>query len=598
MPTPLGYLTENARTPYPFKEGCSLLPTGQANPLANDVFLDFQFTTTDAQVRHVALTQLKLLTGPYSRTITLTFTIFKQDPITFNWSSVIKVMERESSSISRGTLFTSNFSGVYKIKIVPGAGMVALCNLTSSFTWNFKTNISSKLFEAEMSPATVIPIVPHVTTIHFKNVNEPLDILTVIPSGAVTLQADHNVVLNPLPQGAGLVVQKGVGAGLYNPCEDPATLVIKSINAIEGENFVFSSGDCYNTVHHISNVGGPSDPALKSPGLEFIHTCRAKCTQTEVTSFAYYVSRIQDAVNHVTSLIADVVNRLNLQILDLETKNANRVVSPYIDIQDASTVFNNRNYQSVSIGIYDPNKQKMTCDLVTELSSGVADNSYYQSHLPDSGSPWNNWVLHPTSTKLDEENNNYTLPSTVSNARDSIGLFADRGIDCRGSVMTHFVLHGPTTLTNQWVKVRLTVKDGATTTSTAFKYHNIQPIAKPYFNVRSRRGLLGTPTKYVYTISIDLFDSDPDWSPGNTTLSVVVNSGHSIHSPVLKLNNGQPEPIAPAGSVVGFSNRAINYPERAVLTFNLESLDSTAVDLSIALTVGVVSTTVSSLTFE
>lgn len=597
MPTPLGYLTENARTPYPFKEGCSLLATGQTVPLANDVFLDFQFTTTDSEVRHVALTQFRLMNGPYGYALDLNFTIFKQNQTTGNWTSVVKTMEQTVASLVSRKFFSSNFSEVYKIKVVPGDGLFKITNAGVVATWKFKADIATKVFAAELSPATIYPLAPHVTTIHFKNVLEGTDTLTSTASGAVTLQAGSNVVFNPSTAYMGLVVQKGAGTGLYNPCLDPGTRVIKSINGIEGEQFVLTSGDCYKTIYHVDNVGGPADPSQKSPGLQFEHVCRPKCTQDEVSSFAYYASRIQDAVNGVGALIASVVAKLNVQIAELEAKNANRVVSPYIDIQDSSTQFNNRNYQSIAVGLYDPNKQKMTTDLTAEFSSGIADDAYFQSHLPGSGSPWNNWVLYPDSTKLDEENNNYALPSTVSNTRDQLNLFSNRGIDCRGSVLTSFVLHSPLNMVNQWTKVRMKVKDGVDTTSTAFKFHNIQPVDKPYFNVRSRRGLLGTPTKYIYTVSIDLFDSDPNWS-GNTTLSVVVNSGHTIHNPVLKVNNGQAETLTPFGSTIGFANKTITYPERAVLTFNLESLSSGAVNLSITHTVGSAVTSESSLTFE
>ena len=77
MPTPLGYLTENSLTTYPFKDGSSLRPNGSGVlPLANDAFLDFQFTTTDKQASKVALTRLQTYVDGYGGNLRFTFSVF------------------------------------------------------------------------------------------------------------------------------------------------------------------------------------------------------------------------------------------------------------------------------------------------------------------------------------------------------------------------------------------------------------------------------------------------------------------------------------------------------------------------------------------
>ena len=570
MLTPLGYLTENANTPYPFKEGCSLLPVGSKIPLNNDLFVDFQFTTSDPTARRVALAQLRSYVKDDEHTVGIVLAILQYDSTTGLWSKLLKTITRISGEMTLNNFFYEDF-GAYKVKIVPGAGMLGLFQ-GQILNYTFTVDPFAGKVSAEFSPSTVYPVQPYVSRVHFKNTRDPADVLNVVLNGDLNLWAGANVEFEPHTGETGLIVKKGAGTGLYDACIDLPTGVIKGINGIGGENFVFSTGDCYQTVFR------PNEH-----GMEFIHTCRPKCTQTEVSAFAYYVNRIQDAANKMSAYIKKIVDGLKAQLAAIEAAKAVAIApTPYVEVQNASTRYNNRAYESIGIGVYDPNKRKLTTTLKATFSGGVNDAAYLADN-PD----YTGWVLHPNSLTLKEENSSYVLPVSIIDG-EYISVFDHRGVDCRSSVLSNLIVSVPNTIVDGYVKVALlTYDDEDVITSTAFKYQTLQPSAQPYFNVRSRRGLrtVGAVTTYVYTVTVDLFNANPLWS-GNTDFSVYVGFGPTISNPVVRINNGTAEAMENSGSVISFSDKTINYPERASVTFNLEAPTSGAVSLTLRMVVG------------
>lgn len=570
-------------TPYPFKDGSSLLPTGSgAVPLANDVFLDFQFTTTDSTALRVALTQLRVYVDGYGSNINFVFTVFRFNPTIAAWTNSKISFARSSGQISAYGLVTETV-GSYRIKLVPGKGMVRMLGGPYGHPLNFAADPITGAFAAELLPSTIIPTQPRIGVITFKNVRESGVVLTRTASGATTLQAGSNIAFEPHTADVGMLVKKGQGIGLYDPCVDLPTDVIKSINGSSGEDFVFSTGDCYRTVHL------PDEHTVK-----FEHTCRPKCTSTEVNAFAYYANRVQDGVNRISDYVKAVVDALKVQLAANEAVKASQVVSPYIDAQMAKTLFDNRVYESIGIGIYDPNKKKLSVNLDAYFSGGIADNSYFEIHPS-----WTNWVLYPGSTVLREDNNNYPLSPVIPGSLDKVPLLTARGIDCRGSVLVNLIASAPSVgNSDQWIKLDLSAYDGATLVGTAFKYLNVLPTPRPYFNIRARRGIRhGATNVHVHTVTIELFDSNPDWS-GTTSFSAVVNSVHTMKSPQLRVNNGAVSSLTVAGKTVAFSNRTITYPNRAVVTFQLEAYSAATVDMSLTMAVGAQQTVLNNLTFS
>lgn len=581
MPTPLGYQSENSVRTYPFKDNCSLIPiSGGLSRLADDTFIDFQLVAPYPIVR-AALTRLQISTGAYGTTVTITVTAYRFNAATQTWTSTSLIVSRDLSQLVPYETITYN--STYKMKIVFGNGLIRL--MQSPYTaqlYTFEANINSGRFGAEFTPSTIIWTGPAVSTVAFKNVNEVSPVANWTMSGARTLQAGSNILFGELPSAIGFNVKKGAGTGLYDPCADNPTDVIKSINGVEGEDFLFVTGDCYKTI-----------PLPDETALRFEHTCRPKCTNTEVRAAAYYENRLQDGINKMGDYIKGIVDALNVQIAAKEAAKAAQVISPYIDAQTARTVFNLRNYESIGVGIYDPNKKKMTVNLNAYFSGGVVTESYFGSNPS-----WANWVLYEGSPTLREENNTYPLPATIPGSNDVIQLLSSRGVDCRGSALVNFVVSAPTTATDQWVKLVLTAYDGNTMLGTGFKYLNLVPTPRPYFNIRSRRGIRkGTTNTYVHTVTIELFDSNPSWS-GNTSFSAVVNSVHTVKTPQLRINNGAVSNLTTAGKTVAFSNRLITWPDRAVVTFQLEAATTATVNLSLTMTVGAQQTVLNNLTFS
>lgn len=581
MPAPLGYLIENSVRTYPFKDNCSLLPvTNGATRLADDTFLDFQLVSPYRIVR-AALSRLQITTGGYGATASMTFAIFRFIESSNSWVGTNITVSRTVAQVAAYEVITSN--GTYKIKIVPGNGLLRL--LQSPYNaqlYTFDADIALNKFAAEFSPSTILWSGAAVSKVIFKNVKEETPVAEVNMAGPITLQAGTNLAFTQQPAGALFDVKRGAGEGLYNPCLDLPTDVIKSINGVNGEDFLFVTGDCYRT-----------QPLVNEHSLRFEHTCRPKCTNTEVSAAAYYENRLQDGVNKMSDYVKAIIDSLNAQIAAREAARSAQVVSPYIDAQEARTVFNGRNYESIGVGIYDPNRKKMTVDLNAYFSNGIATEAYLGA-TPS----WPGWVLYDGSAVLHEENNAYPLPITIPGTRDVLPLLTARGVDCRGSALVNFVVSAPTAATDQWVKLALAAYDGPVSIGTAFKYMNLLPTPRPYFNLRSRRGVrTGVPNVYIHTVTIELFDSNPSWS-GNTSFSAIVNSVHTVKNAQLKVNNDTPTSLTTVGKVVAFSNRLITWPNRAVVSFQLEATSTAVVDLSLTLTVGAQQTQLSNLTFS
>lgn len=581
MPTPLGYQSENSVRAYPFKDNCALIPaTGGLSKLADDTFIDFQLVAPYPIVR-AALTRLQISTGGYGTTVTITITAYRLNTVTQTWSSTALVVSRDLSQLVPYETITYN--STYKMKIVFGNGLIRMMQPPyTAQLYTFEANINTGQFGAEFTPSTIIWTGPTVSTVAFKNVNESAPVASMTMSGVRTLQAGSNILFGELPSAIGFNVKKGAGTGLYDPCADNPTDVIKSINGVDGEDFLFTTGDCYKTI-----------PLPDETALRFEHTCRPKCTSTEVRAAAYYENRLQDGVNKMGDYVKGIIDALNVQIAAKEAAKAAQIISPYIDAQAARTVFNLRNYESIGVGIYDPNKKKMTVNLNAYFSNGVVTESYFGSNPT-----WPSWVLYAGSPTLREENNTYPLPAIIPGSNDVIQLLANRGVDCRGSALVNFVVSAPTTATDQWAKLVLTAYDGDTLLGTGFKYLNLAPTPRPYFNIRSRRGIRkGATNTYVHTVMIELFDSNPSWS-GNTSFSAVVNSVHIVKTPQLRINNGVTSNLTTAGKTVAFSNRLITWPDRAVVTFQLEATTTATVNLSLTMTVGAQQTVLNNLTFS
>lgn len=575
MPTPLGYLIENSFTPYPFKDGCSLIPITSAVPIDNDIFVDFQFVTTDTEVRGVALRQLH--TSMVTHELTFTFAIFKYNTSTAEWTTVYKLLVKPLSAIEPYDFFSVDWTE-YKAKLVLGPGITGIKNRPSFIIWRFAVSAGGAS-AAEFSPATIIPVHPFVSAIRFKNIKE-VEPVAVFTLETRTLTAGTNLVISEGTDGADFVIERGTGAGLYDICADAPSDVLKSINDVEGENIIFTSDDCYKTKYHPLLPGG--SPTSNTPGIEFEQICRPRCNEVEVNAFAYYANRVQDAVNQLGGYITTVVEGLNESVAEISAAKAPQIISPYLEIQTANTVSSSKNYQSVAVGIYDPNRKKLVCDLTAYLSSAE-------------------WVLYDNKATLEEGNNAYILTPTI--AGNVLPIFTARRIDCRDSVLVYFVLTGPTTLSNQRLKVALLSKDDTAVTETACNYHMMLPLAGPYFNVKSRGGALtvGATTTFVHTISVDLFDTNISWS-GDTSLTIGVDNDHTIlHTVVWRINNEDAITAVAINETDGANSIAasgtILYPQRAQLTFQLSASTSKQVTLDMHMNVGTSPMVTETLTF-
>ena len=558
----LDYLSTNSLTAYPFKDDSSLTPIDSTSRISDDLFVDFQLTSTNSNIKRAALKSFKYTYGDIpAYTIVISVYSF----VSGAWVTQDLTITKTAAfvSVNKPIYYTYTGSAISQrigIKLICGNGLTAFI-ANSTKTYIFNTDIQHELLGAEFTPSTIIPAPIMLTQFSVYNPASITPVIDVVVDNNTTpkeikLNAGANIVgiynsnlmLNVIP---------GAGTGLYDACADPDGII--SINGILPDNkgnFSFSADDCYAL-----------SPGIHTASLGIYHTCRPKCTEAEVNGFAYYANRIKDGLLKVGQYAGLAVSNLQTTITSIQQKHLANIVSPYIAVTDAISTQAGKDYISIGVGIYDPNKQKLNLTLTATPDTAVETETAY---IADPTSV--NWVQLDNVSYLQGEGVKTKLAQTI--ADNVVTYFSNRMVNCRSINTLNTVLllsNTPTPAANRTIEFQLKELDGATVLSTAYSYHNILPTNKPYFNVSSRRGISNVNTAFaVYTITIDLYNSLTSWS-GNTAL--LVNTGTPSSNkyisglPVWSVDNTDTT-ITPSSGNINL-NWNVPYPKKARLTFNL-----------------------------
>lgn len=562
------YQTTNSFIAYPFKDSCSLTPTGQSVRIPDDLFIDFQLTCVDSTIKRAALMAFEYGTGIY----TVTIRVFKYVTA---WTYLDVTFYPTLAELIPNTVFYYLYGSTNTqigIKLMCGAGITAfIAKLYPTYT--FSVDIDNNDIGAEFASSTIIPAPMMLTRLRCLNSDATsiLDVTvdnnstakTITMNGGTNIEATYTDALN-------VTVAKGTGAGLYDPCANPDG--ITNINGVYPDsrgNFNFSADDCYklwpDTINH---------------SLGIYHTCKPKCGQDEVSGFAYYANRIIDGLVIVGEYAGATVTALAASITALEAEQAANITTPYITVADTVSPQSAKQYISLAVGIYDPNKDKLKLTLTATLDTGVQTATYYTTHLT-----YPNWVQTDDTTYLMGDGVKTKITPTI--ADNVITYFTNRIVDCRSINTLNTVLFLANIDTNEdavlelpfdrTIAYQLTEKSATDKTlSTAYFYHNVLPYNRLYFDVSSKRGILTTSgiDYSLYTITVDLYNASAQ--TGNTNLIIGIASPSTFvyvpDSAVLMVDNTDLSTSAHYSTgALSFIGVSIAYPKRASLTFQLKA---------------------------
>ena len=553
-PTPLGYLTENSLSLYPFKDNCSLASSRSPfERLGNDVFLDFQFSTNNPSAKRVCLSILEY-TYEGQNPLNVRYFTFKYRVADEN-SALVTIITQvilADTVTDRGLFHTQLTENgyTYAIKIIVGAGLVKLHTDGVIKSFDFDSNFF-QIPAAEFLGSCVMLAHPIVTSITYDNVdknNQPIPGNAYVHTGNSKIEARYNCNI----ENNNIDILRGAGAGLYDICPERNAIVqINGVGADANGNINLIGDQCYNRVDEVGKV-------------TFDHTCNARCTESHIAAYVYYTNRLKDAMAQLLEYASTGVDSVQANLVNAINTYRERItllqqsVAPYIEVQSAKTKNALKQYFSFAIGIYDPQKT----DLLVNFKATPMT-------IPDGTK---DWKYVDETAFLEETNNTYPLPFHETDK--TTWKFIDRSINCRGSAAVRFVLSTEYVFVDGHIEFYLSGSTTVTRPSTAYKMHVLNPDGY-YYTMKAKRVWNATTSKYRYTFYVDFFKASLNNSSpsASTTFSITGISGSLAYvasSAKLAINNGTATPTAGTASNPNISAISINYGQKATLVFEAD----------------------------
>jgi hypothetical protein len=296
------YLTTNALTAYPFKDGRAI---NLGQPIPADAFLDAACTIYAEGVERVYIrfmafgsSGLRLVLAAVNGEDLADFVIPAEE--------LVSHLARADKSFYG---FSNNNLGV---KLVFGKGIEELAALGGGGEYIPE--------ETEFSPGALNFALPVVKSLSFETAGEPVH--SYYAEEEVELQEGTNNNLGYEPTQTMLLnVRRGLGKGLHDPCGDPTitdVLSIDEINPDSAGNFFLRLGDCYASkvltgddltyyrltsgeyTNFQAHDGGEVvnydlfQETQAEHGIVLQNNCKPKCPTENLNAFAEYLNRVKD----------------------------------------------------------------------------------------------------------------------------------------------------------------------------------------------------------------------------------------------------------------------------------------------------------------
>jgi hypothetical protein len=549
MYSPLGYLAENSLTPYPFKDGSTLLSTDRSYTLPLNLIVDLQITIKRDELYRFCLVRFSK-DRPFGGTQKFSFIFNAYDAD----NTFVKAYTIFYDGVITPFEFISYTDDDIWIKLVPGDAFNSLNDgneLLPVFSYDFN---ALPLPTAEVESSAINLPTSRVKSVTFQNVGvtTPTNVITIDHNSSppeVKVIEGTNVVLNLVNNTMEMGVENGKGTGLHDPCND-FTDVVKSINDRQPNakgDFGFFGDDCFSI-----------DKRISESAIAIEHTCEPRCSENEVIAYAYYINRLKDAVIRLSVLAVEARSNLIAAMLAYKNQVEKRQIAPapFIEAEHVITKSTTRIFVSFAVGIYNPERTS------SPTSPHVLNGSLTVTPEVNAG-----FLYKDGTSVLKEDGRVQELPS--------IG-FPDRAITCNSAAVHEFVLvNGDILIANRHVEF-LFRQTQITHASTAYKMEIVQP-TNVYFTVKYKK--IWRTDKFLYQFTIDLFDASITNanSVRNTNMSVIFSAGmtYVANTLVLNLNNHKTALTNSNPNVISFTNKPINFAQKATLTFDMNSLDGT-----------------------
>jgi hypothetical protein len=319
----LEYLTSNELISYPFKARRAIAD-GNNHPIADNWFLDILFTSFDDSIRGVYISKIKKtsLAG-----LEIAFSNLESEELL--GTALIppdKVVNHYKNS---GESFVGLAFELFAVKIILGAGLIAKQDFEQVYTSS----------EASLASSAVTLNSPRLKTLTFESISfDPkvstsptTEVLMVYNYPEVpTVKANHNTDAVQVGQNSvDLLVARGAGAGLYDPCTKPGEIEdLYSLNLVtpneEGALFLNPSS-CYTANVLTSNAEtlygdlltkyrtfeiytSPTttstfDAVNVGHAITFENFCKPKCPPENLGAYAHYLNRVADGAKELDTLI-------------------------------------------------------------------------------------------------------------------------------------------------------------------------------------------------------------------------------------------------------------------------------------------------------
>jgi hypothetical protein len=332
----LEYLTGNALTSHPFRppKNTTFVATHPIEGNGNTEavwFYDILFVAYLDDLRRVFISNISKISDTqvsliFSDCDTGEVITPSEQPVILNLVNHFK-----NTSVSFASWKTSGFS----VKVVLGPGLLNKDN----FNQNYPKELT------ELSSAAIILKSPRVTSLTFnaydtykaRDLGLPLSHKFEVASYNKTtteprIKLKHNIIYNIESSSAlGLVVSRGAGEGLYNPCPGPGDIEdvysITQTTPDENGNIFLSPSNCYfaNTLTsndvlllgdqvlnpyrefelYSPDGNGPIYNAVSVGTSIFIQNCcKPKCAPEQIQAFAHYLNRVTDGAQELDQIAA------------------------------------------------------------------------------------------------------------------------------------------------------------------------------------------------------------------------------------------------------------------------------------------------------
>jgi hypothetical protein len=321
----LEYLTINTLTAYPFKDG--RVEHSDSN-LSYDTFLDILFVAADSKIRRPYISRMQAEADQLN--------IFFKDAaddaelFTISVASGDLVSHFKNSAVS----FYGASNPKAHVKLVFGPDISNFFALGKDVLYGPE--------HTELSPAAVVYAPPKVTSVAFESyvyisdyVQDLATIHKYLASTEVELEAGTNNQFEYSPPSTQYIdIARGLGQGLYDPCNSGIIEDVLTINGIgpnnEG-NLFLKTGDCYASklltenvrvyletllpqyknfsIHHqVPNSYNILAPENTNHGIAFENFCTPRCAPERMSAFAEYLNRVVDGAVDVFSFIFHATN--------------------------------------------------------------------------------------------------------------------------------------------------------------------------------------------------------------------------------------------------------------------------------------------------